>query len=351
MMFRQRPPQDPEAAAIWWATRRRMDPAAFAQDGHFKTWLADAENRRVWTREQERDALIGQFASEPGIRRMRQEALAYARAARPPKRRSNARWAVAAGLMLAVASAVVLSPAPGPAPHPASADAVTRYATARGERREVVLDDGSRVALNGATIVQVGYATDRRDIQLLSGQALFHVAKDASRPFVVAAGDRLITATGTAFDVEVAPDGGVKVLLVEGSVEVDPLRRSGLPRLLPLLDREVLRPGQQLSMAVAGSRPVIRAADVEQGTAWNRGLVMLRDDSVASAVAQFNRHSLRRLEIEDDAIGRLLVSGVFRVDRPEDFVAALTALHPVDAVQAKDAVALKLRQQGSVSRQ
>nr|WP_246623831.1 FecR domain-containing protein [Sphingomonas colocasiae] len=234
-----------------------------------------------------------------------------------------------------LAAGVVWSSAPtaiGPAASPQSRPLATadRYVTKVGERREITLADGSRVALNTGSILEVDYSRERRDVRLLAGQALFHVARDKGRPFVVAAGNRLITATGTAFDVEVGKGGGVAVLLVEGHVRVDAARPRGLARVLPWLDREDLEPGERLT-AAAGGGTVVAPGDIERETAWNRGVLIFRDDRLADAVAEINRYSTTMLVIEDPKIGDLLVSGVFPAGREEDFVAALTAFYPVEA--------------------
>lgn len=338
-----RPPEDPETGAIWWATRRQLDPERFAQDDRFEGWLANPANAQSWEQLQARDVLIGSFAGGPEIRQMRQDALAYARAARPHRRHWLVGGAIAASLLAGLFSLERLEfVSPVPTAQIALGDQVKRFSTSKGERRDVSLSDGSKIALNTATIIEVQYARGRRDVRLLAGQALFHVAKDRTRPFVVAAGNRLITATGTAFDVAVEQNGTVKVLLVEGRVRVDPVRLAGLARLVPSLSREDLEPGQELTASKAGE-PLLAVADVEQGTAWNRGIIILRDDTVNAAVAEFNRYSDRELVIGDPAIGNLKVSGVFPTAQGEDFVAALEAVYPVRAANQSSGIVLKWR--------
>jgi len=76
-----------------------------------------------------------------------------------------------------------------------------QYATRIGERSTIRLADGSVVTLDTASRVSLDLTTANREVHLLGGQANFEVAKDKARPFVVYAGDRRITAVGTAFDV------------------------------------------------------------------------------------------------------------------------------------------------------
>ncbi|WP_206599145.1 FecR family protein [Sphingomonas turrisvirgatae] len=325
----QLPPDAPDEAAVWWATRRQLDPERFASDSTFADWLADPANAAGWHAIDERIERIGSYASMPEIREMRRAALELARAKRRPVRQ---RWvlgtALAASLVGAIGGGMLLWPAPRTAI--SSGEQVQRYATAIGQRRDVVLGDGSKVTLNTDSLVEVRYSDDRRDVRLLQGQAMFHVAKNARRPFVVAAGNRQITALGTAFDVQVKREGQVQVLLVEGSVRVDSVRRTGLARLIPALDRTDLSPGQQL-VSDGADLVDVSAADVERATAWNRGTLIFRSDSLADAIKEVNRYSAVPLVVDDPAIARLKVSGIFPAADRDDFLAALEALYPLGA--------------------
>jgi transmembrane sensor len=260
---------------------------------------------------------------------MRLAALDLARQAKPSRRK----WALQAAIAAGLVGTVVLAglPPTGPAdPATIAGDNVRRFATAVGQRRDVVLDDGSKITLNTASLVEVRYSADRRDVMLLQGQAMFHVAKNPDRPFVVSAGSRQVTALGTAFDVQIRQDGQVQILLVEGRVRVDPVRRQGLERIIPSLARTDLVPGQQLVTEGPGLVEVA-AADVERETAWNRGVLIFRDDAVGDAVKEVNRYSAVQLVVDDPGVARLKVSGIFPTASRDDFVAALETLYPVSA--------------------
>jgi transmembrane sensor len=327
-------PADPDDAAIWWATRRQMDPKRFVEDARFAAWLADPRHARAWDEIDTRVDLVGNFAAQAEVREMREAALDMVRTRRPDRRRY---WVAGIAMAASLAAGIIWSGAPtaiGPAAiaPPRQMAAGNLYTTKVGERREFTLPDGSRVALNTGSTLEVAYSRDRRDVRLLAGQALFHVAKDKARPFVVAAGSRLITATGTAFDVEIKRGGGVAVMLVEGHVRVDTARPKGLARLIPWIDRDELEPGQRLIAPVSGDA-VVAFGDVERETAWNRGVLIFRDDRLADAVAEINRYSTTMLVVEDPKIADLRVSGVFPTTQEKDFVAALEAFYPITARQ------------------
>ncbi len=324
------PPSSPENAALWWATRRLADPDRTSDDDRaFSQWLEHAGNAEAWERLQARDAVLEALAGDPDIRAMRREALAQIRT---PAARGRMHFLIPA-LAASIATLIAI-PAlwPDDRANPAGTGVTTeralRLATAKGERRTFILKDGSRISLNAETIIEARYSADARDLRLLSGQALFHVARDSNRPFTVSAASQIVTATGTAFDVAVRRNGSVRVLLLEGHVRIEPSRRSGLARLIPALARETLDPGQQLT-ASASATPEIGVGDVEQATAWNRGLVILRDEPLGDALDAFNRYADRQIVAVGPDLQDLKVSGMFAADASSDFLLALQNLYPI----------------------
>ncbi|MCU7375140.1 FecR domain-containing protein [Paucibacter sp. O1-1] len=105
--------------------------------------------------------------------------------------------------------------------------AVDVYSTEVGGQQQVLLADGTRMSLNTQTRVRVELDTARRSVTLDAGEAMFEVAKDPLRPFVVHAGGNEVVAVGTVFTVRVAGrgddrDAALSVVLVEGEVSVQP---------------------------------------------------------------------------------------------------------------------------------
>src|SRR6185369_14177290 len=60
---------------------------------------------------------------------------------------------------------------------------------------------------------------NRRDVDLLEGQALFRVAHNTARPFVVHSGTTSVVAVGTQFDVY-KKQAATVVTVIDGKVEV-----------------------------------------------------------------------------------------------------------------------------------
>jgi transmembrane sensor len=190
------------------------------------------------------------------------------------------------------------------------------YATGMGEQRIVRLSDGTRVTLNSDSQVAVNYRGVERRVRIDRGEAYFDVAKDASRPFLVRAGEREVRALGTTFVVRYDALR-TAVILVEGKVSVSSL---------PAAEETVLTPGQRLVFA-KGDAPKIDEPRIEAVTAWRRGEVMLDKTALAEAVAEMNRYDQATLVIDDAAIAQLKVSGIYHTSDNENFAAMISRLY------------------------
>lgn len=195
------------------------------------------------------------------------------------------------------------------------------YATRPGEQKVATLEDGSRIALNTDTRVGVQFDGDRRHIKLEKGEAMFEVAHDADRPFVVVAGDTRVQAIGTVFIVRRTADD-VIVTLIKGEVAVSHDRPPGGGAAEgPLM----LRPGEKLIEPEDG--PIrIEPESVEVATAWRRGQTVFSETPLGSAVTELNRYGGPVIMVDDPRIAALPISGVFATNAA-DFAEAAATLH------------------------
>ncbi len=197
------------------------------------------------------------------------------------------------------------------------------YTTRRGEMRVIPLADGSVVNLNTDSRIKVRYTHARRTIHLDRGEALFDVAKDAARPFVVYAGDTEVKAVGTSFSVLRLADAPVEVLVREGVVEVDRGQAGGAVRL-----NANMRAVAPLSGDAGGGAPVIRTVavapvEVERAVAWREGRIAFEGETLGQAVKDFQRYSDTRIVIDDPSIAGEEVTGLFEANDPVGFSQAV----------------------------
>ena len=153
------------------------------------------------------------------------------------------------------------------------------YATGKGEMLRIALSDGSIVNLNTASEMNVQFTDRQRTIILRGGEALFAVAKDASRPFVVIAGDARVRAVGTAFTVRHEARRPVDVIVSEGVVEVSEARAA--PVRVSQGTRAVVDPRAATPIETAA----IASDTIEQELYWREGKIAFRDTTLASAAA------------------------------------------------------------------
>ncbi len=216
-----------------------------------------------------------------------------------------------------------------------------RMQTNVGEQRTLRLADGTQVALNTDTRLTVHYDAEERRIELERGEALFDVAGKSHWPFVVNAGDRSITALGTAFVVR-REERQLAVTLVEGKIAVSSEPKSGdhSSQTAAAGTATVMVPGQRLTFDTQGSTPKIDRPNLEKTTAWRRGLVMLEDTPLAEAIVEMNRYSTIKLVIEQPRVATLEVSGMFRAGDSMRFARAVAKTYQLVVVEQPDRIVL-----------
>jgi transmembrane sensor len=208
-----------------------------------------------------------------------------------------------------------------------------RFETALGEQHSVVLSDGSLVTLNTASAIKLNFDRTHRRITLVSGEALFQVAHDATRPFEVAAGDTTVRAVGTKFNVD-RHSQALEVTVVEGRVEVS--TRS---------ERVSLGAGEQLTLAPQ-SAPKVARASVAAATAWTQRQLVFENQSLAELAAEFNRYNRQVIDIQSAELRSQLVTGVFQSNDPETFLAFLRRIPGVSVEMSADNSRYVVRESG-----
>lgn len=195
------------------------------------------------------------------------------------------------------------------------------FRTAHGERREVVLDDGSHLILNGDSTLTIRLGRRTRQVRMAQAQAVFDVAKDPARPFVITAGERQVRVVGTRFDV-LSRDGAVRVTVQRGIVEVRP---SAAPGAAPLARLTV---GQTLTHSPGASADTVGRTDPEADLAWAEGRLVFRQSRLADVVRVLNRYATTPIVVADDARD-LPVTATLVIDRDEVMAQRLCEFLPL----------------------
>ena len=187
--------------------------------------------------------------------------------------------------------------------------------TARGQRQNFNLADGSRLSLNAESAVDLRFNDRQRLVILRRGELVIDVAPDANRPLIVRTAEGEMRALGTRFLVAQEADAS-RLVVLQHSVEA---------RLFDGTTR-VVKEGQA---ALLSTRNITLASDDERARAeWLNGRLNVLDESleqVIDALRPYHRGFLRVApEVRD-----LRVQGVFPLDAPDRTLDALAETLPI----------------------
>jgi transmembrane sensor len=299
-----------EAAA--WLVRLREDASQQDLDACARWRAADPEHERAWQRAQRLNDKFARLPAGVGVRTLGRRA------------RTDRRFALKA---LAVAFTA------GPTGYAAYRampwrDWMSDERTLVGERRFVVLADGTRIDLNTSTAIDIDFTASERRVVLNDGEILVETGRDAAnrsgvyRPFVVETRQGRIRALGTRFVVRNDDGAGAtRIAVLHGAVEVTP---GDAPERATVLDA-----GQQTRFT-AISIDAIEAADPHAGD-WSRGVLFADGMRLADFVGELGRYRRGLLRC-DREVANLRITGTFQLGNIENVLAALPHTLPVDVV-------------------
>ncbi|MBS0420030.1 MAG: FecR domain-containing protein [Proteobacteria bacterium] len=215
----------------------------------------------------------------------------------------------------------------------------THFATGTGEQRIAHLADGSIIELNSESRVRIRFSEREREVELVEGQALFKVAKDLTRPFVVQSAGTRVRAVGTQFDVY-RKASGTQVTVLEGRVAV--FAQEALPPAQLTADRSTSEAGSPSVLVSTGEQVTVtdqevprpRPADVRAATAWTQRELVFEMTPLAEVAQEFNRYNRRKLVISDPIVATFHVTGVFPSADPGLLLRFLRAQQGIHVVEA-----------------
>lgn len=300
------PDDELAAEAAQWLVHLRDDEtqgnaAALARTrAAFTAWKA-ADPRHAEAA-QRMEALLervqGLRGQAGGNARPAQAALSAALSTGQQRRRiARAGAVLALAFALAVPAAVTLRAWP-----PAYLMADLR--THAGEWQDHQLADGTRIALRGGSAVNLRYDAARRTLELVQGDILVDVAKDAARPFVVQTAHGRIRALGTRFVVERQPDATVLSML-ESTTEVQPAS-GGAPLRM--------HAGERLRFTAAQADAATPLDVTTTEGAWRRHQLVVHDQPLPEVLDALARQRPGHLQYDRAALEGIRVSAVLPLD-------------------------------------
>jgi transmembrane sensor len=152
--------------------------------------------------------------------------------------------------------------------------------TPKGRQFNLVLADGSKAWLNSASSITfpTAFIGAERKI-VITGEAYFEVAHNASKPFIVETGKNLVRVLGTHFNINAYDNEKVvSVTLLEGSVDVS---RGNVSR--------VIKPGQQAQINEDEEISLLRNVDLDHVVAWKNGRISFQGADLGTVMRQMSR--------------------------------------------------------------
>ena len=327
----QFPAASAEVAAADWVVRLAAPGAGQADWRAFEAWLAaEPSNRGAFDAAQTLWLEIG--ARSAGLAEANDDAFEFvgggARQRLAGSLGKKGWWMAGLGA-LAAALALVTPMLSADFAAPSMA-----YATAKGERRTLILADGSRVDLNGDSAIRVRIDAHRREVSMNDAEAAFDVTHDAARPFYIRVGDRTVRVVGTQFDVA-RRNGRLAVTVRRGVVQVSPTH--GSPWAVSLT------PGLQLRHREGTANSLVVGIAADDAFAWREGRLIYRDAALADVVADLNHAFHRPVRLAGPQVAALRFSGVLTLDDEARTLGRLSAMLPLSVTPSGDSMVLAER--------
>lgn len=192
------------------------------------------------------------------------------------------------------------------------------YYTKTGQRKRVVLPDGTELHLNTDTAVDILFDDQHRRIVLHRGEITVNTAPDpfpVKRPLSVSTSRGQVRALGTHFCIR---DGRTTdVAVFDGATEVTHDGQG---------EARLVEKGYQVSLNRDGIGALEPANENVMG--WTEGKIIAQSMPLGVFLAELERY-YRGVIVCDDAVAGLKLSGVFPLDNKEHVLNAIEQSLPV----------------------
>ncbi|GEP94435.1 FecR family protein [Chitinophaga cymbidii] len=189
------------------------------------------------------------------------------------------------------------------ATHLAAVETYDTLRTRKGEQKRISLPDNSTVVLNDNSTLIYPHDMERsprRNVRL-SGEAVFHVQPDASRPFTVQTGRLKTTVLGTVFNVNAYTNSSnMTITVLEGKVGV-----------ASQLDSATLLRNQQVQYDLHRHTMTSSAVDAESLADWRHGKMRFRENTLAQIAASLENRFDTLIRFRQPEIAQELYTASF----------------------------------------
>jgi ferric-dicitrate binding protein FerR (iron transport regulator) len=161
---------------------------------------------------------------------------------------------------------------------------LVEYFVPRGERKHIILSDGSEVWLNAGSLLihEKEFLGNTRTL-FLNGEANFNVTPNPEKPFIVKTEYMDVTALGTVFNVQSYPDASKSTAtLEEGKVEIK-AKQNDMHMVV------ILSPNEELVYDRIADEFITRKVDASKSVQWIQDFLIFQGNSFEEIVQELER--------------------------------------------------------------
>ena len=187
------------------------------------------------------------------------------------------------------------------------------YQTGTGEQRDITLSDGTTIAMNAQTQFSVRSTASLQEVSLSAGEALFTIAANTARRFIIRTRFGELDADNSKVLVKVLAQGA-RITLISGTARATQRQFLSTGTEIEAGPETELVIGPQTLSLAAISAPV-----VERRTLWREGMLAFDGEPLEEATNDVSRQTGVSFRFADPALAELRVGGLVRANDVEAF--------------------------------
>jgi transmembrane sensor len=205
------------------------------------------------------------------------------------------------------------------------------YATLVGQQMSATFDDGSIIHLNTNSLIETEFSNEKRIIKLIKGEALFEVAHDPDRPFIVYAGNRLVQAIGTKFIVHLKSEN-IQVTVTDGKVKMSKVAlNKNLTDIKTLHSTDIKKDDVYITKGekvIVGSDQApkltrIKPENIKRALSWLDGKLIFVNEELFNVIEEINRYIDVEIVLKDPSLHKITISGRFDLEDSDALIEAI----------------------------
>ncbi len=190
------------------------------------------------------------------------------------------------------------------------------FVSAQEPQSTLTLPDESKIVLDVHSNMNIKYYKSSRKVDFIDGRAVFYVAKDKEKPFIIKTKDAKIEVVGTAFEVSNINDS-LSVKVKEGTVKVS-------------FDKKVayLNKSDEVFIGKNQEAKLVKTK-LENIATWEKGFLLFDKTSLKDSLDEFSRYVDINIEYANQKVAQTQITGKFSIDDFDKFLFALPKIYSI----------------------